>query len=88
MKHIVDNMGLFGQDEKRKRCKEENQENPRQSVKCLPLADAQFPTDESDDPETGEEEANKQNRKKHFQSTLDVSFLMIFSDSFEVQLQI
>ena len=36
----------------------------------------------------GEEEANKQNRKKHFQSTLDVSFLMIFSDSFEVQEEI
>ena len=31
-----------------------NQENPSQSVKCFFLADAQFPTDESDDPETGE----------------------------------
>ena len=68
-------MGLFGQDGKRKRSGGENQENRRQSVKCLLLADAQFPTDESDDPETGEEElANKHNRKKHFQSSLDVSF--------------
>ena len=31
-----------------------NQENPgKQSVKCFSLAAAQFPTDESDDPETG-----------------------------------
>ena len=32
-----------------------NQENPSQSVKCFLLADAQFPTDESDDPETGKQ---------------------------------
>ena len=55
-----------------------NQENPRQSLKCFPLADSQFPTDESDDPETGKQEANKQNRKKHFQSTPDVSFERLF----------
>ena len=52
-------MGLFGQDGKGKRSGGENQENRRQSVKCLLLADAQFPTDESDDPETGEREAGK-----------------------------
>ena len=63
MEHIVDKMGLFVQDGKRKRSKGgENQENPQQSVKCLLLADAQFPTDESDDPETGEKRRWQINR--------------------------
>ena len=39
-----------------------NQENPSQSVKCFLLADAQFPTDESDDPETGKQRCWQINR--------------------------
>ena len=39
-----------------------NQENPSQSVKCFLLADAQFPTDESDDPETGKQRSWQINR--------------------------